>query len=807
MTTEARIESPAEVFHDRDLGWIEFNRRVLHEAEDERTPLLERVKFLAIFSSNLDEFFMKRVGLAKLHEALTDAVATNVNAASALVTDSTSDPAAAGPPSGSLRPFDFAATGPQRYPSARLARIDGPPGPGGQGLFPAQGVSDSDAAGGRSGSPLSDHVEPVVVAGNHASQPADRRTVFREGQDPRALPQLVPLPENGNGGPGPQHCFLRLLDLIRHNLDALFPGMAVLEVMPFRITRSAAVELDDDTAGESVVEMVEEELRQRRFERVIRLEYGPGTSPGLVQLLLAKLGLNDIDAYELAGELDFGDLFAIAGLHRPELRDKPWQPAVPLALGDDDRDIFAVIRNGDFLVHHPYESFDASVERFIRRAAEDPKVLALKMTVYRVGADTPFLDSLIKAAEAGKEVACLVEVTASFDERQNLAIAQALEKAGVHVVYGVVGLKTHCKTTLVVRQDDDGLRCYTHIGTGNYHVKTARLYTDLGLFSCDPVLTGDVVNLFHYITGLSLKRDYHKLLVAPVNIRDRFLEMIQQEIVHQQAGRPAQIIAKMNQLEDRGMCEALIEASRAGVQVDLIIRGLCVLLPGIAGMTENIRVMSIIGRFLEHSRIYYFRNGADNPLDGRFFIGSADWMQRNLSERVEAITPGGSRRTARTAMEVRATGPGRSSPGVGYAIGWHLRATNCFAQREFGRRLGHPAGADGMDPAQLGVGTRRLRRHQPARRSADGHRFGSTVASIFRRTRRLRSIRHRGVGERADCPVGRCHRGRSDAGSQRIAARPGKLPQRSQRGASGSVSVDRRIADRAGCGWCPELSR
>jgi polyphosphate kinase len=279
------------------------------------------------------------------------------------------------------------------------------------------------------------------------------------------------------------------------------------------------------------------------------------------------------------------------------------------------------------------------VERFIRRAAEDPKVLALKMTVYRVGADTPFLDSLIKAAEAGKEVACLVEVTASFDERQNLSIAQALEKAGVHVVYGVVGLKTHSKTTLVVRQDDDRLRCYTHIGTGNYHVKTARLYTDLGLFSCDPELTSDVVNLFHYLTGLSLKRDYHKLLVAPVNMRDRFMAMIHQEIVHRQAGHPAHIIAKMNQLEDRSICEALIEASRAGVQVELIVRGLCILLPGLPGETDNIRVTSIIGRFLEHSRIYYFRNGADNPLDGLFFIGSADCMHRNLSERVEAITP------------------------------------------------------------------------------------------------------------------------------------------------------------------------
>jgi polyphosphate kinase len=414
--------------------------------------------------------------------------------------------------------------------------------------------------------------------------------------------------------------------------------MIVVEVMPFRITRNADMEMEEEDSADNLVELVEEELRQRRFERVVRLEYAAPASPAQLQLLSRKLDLSEADFYEITGELDYTTLFAIAGINRPELRDEPWVPVTPTGL-DEDADLFAVIRCGDLLVHHPYESFDASVAHFIRSAADDPRVLALKMTVYRVGSDTPFLDALIRAAESGKQVACLVEVTARFDERQNLAMAQALEKAGVHVVYGVVGLKTHSKTALVVRQEEDGPRCYAHIGTGNYHVKTARLYTDLGLFTCDPVLTGDVVELFHYLTGRSRKEDYRKLLVAPVNMRQRFLAMIARETEHARAGRPAHIIGKLNQLEDRAVCAALVEASRAGVEIDLIVRGFCVLAPGVPGATERVRVTSVIGRFLEHSRIYYFRNGLAEPLGGEFYIGSADWMRRNLSERVEAVTP------------------------------------------------------------------------------------------------------------------------------------------------------------------------
>jgi polyphosphate kinase len=325
-------------------------------------------------------------------------------------------------------------------------------------------------------------------------------------------------------------------------------------------------------------------------------------------------------------------------LNRPALRDPPWAPLVPAGL-DEDADFFAAIRANDLLVHHPYESFDATVERFSRDAANDPRVVTIKMTVYRLGDDTPFVRSLIKAAETGKQVACLVELKARFDEERNLHWANELQKAGDHVIYGLRGLKTHTKLALVVRREGDGLRCYAHIGTGNYHVKTARMYTDFGLFTADPVITNDVVSLFHHLTGYSRSPSFEKLLVAPINMRERFLGFIDREIEHCEAGRPARIVAKMNQLEDRPVCEALSRASQAGVPIDLVVRGFCCLRPGVPGWTDNVRVRSIVGRFLEHGRVFHFANGQQDPLDGEFLIGSADWMDRNLSRRVEAVTP------------------------------------------------------------------------------------------------------------------------------------------------------------------------
>jgi polyphosphate kinase len=329
----------------------------------------------------------------------------------------------------------------------------------------------------------------------------------------------------------------------------------------------------------------------------------------------------------------------VAGLNIPALRYPPWTPLMPKLLSDADRDFFSIIRAGDVLVHHPYESFSASVERFVRAAVDDPKVLALKMTVYRTGDDSPFIPLLIRAATSGKQVVCLVELKARFDEERNIYWAQTLEKAGVHVVYGIVGLKTHTKTALIVRQEQDGLRAYAHIGTGNYNIQTAKLYTDLGLFTCDPAMTEDIIELFNFLTGRSLKRDYRKMLVAPVNLKSGLTRLFNREIEHQKAGRPARIVAKMNSLEEQDVCEKLYEASQAGMKVDLIIRGFCCLRPGVKGLSENIRVISVIGRFLEHSRIFYFRNGAQDEVDGEFYIGSADWMYRNLLARVEAVTP------------------------------------------------------------------------------------------------------------------------------------------------------------------------
>jgi polyphosphate kinase len=354
---------------------------------------------------------------------------------------------------------------------------------------------------------------------------------------------------------------------------------------------------------------------------------------------MEELQLGDSDIYELQGELEYQDLRPIADLNLPKLRYEPWSPIVPLPLADDESDIFSTIRNADQLIHHPYESFSASVEKFIKSAASDPKVLAIKMTLYRTGDDSPFIHTLIHAAEAGKQVVCMVELKARFDEERNIQLAHELEKAGVHVVYGLVGLKTHTKIALVVREDADGMRSYAHIGTGNYHTQTAKLYTDLSLLTCDTDLTQDIVELFHYLTGRSLKRDYRKLLVAPVNMRERFHGMIQREIEHAKAGRPARIVAKFNQLEERKTIRLLYEASKAGVRVDLLVRGFCCLRPGVPGLSENIRVTSIIGRFLEHSRIFCFQNGQADPIDGEFYIGSADWMYRNLLNRVEVITP------------------------------------------------------------------------------------------------------------------------------------------------------------------------
>ena len=622
-----------EAWIDRDLSWLEFNRRVLSEALDERTPLLERLKFLAIFTSNLDEFYMKRVGAMRTR-AYAGGGAAGIEQFHAHMERLR----AALSPMLEQQAACFERLRPELARHAiRLARWTE--------LTDEQRAEASDYFDlhvSPALTPLSlDPTDPLPFMSNLSTSwgfvlrdPESPEPVIMRVKVPTSLPQWVALK---SGVPAGERCFVSLQELVRENGWKLFPGVAVEHATLFRLSRNADIAIEEDTEN-SIRELVEAQLRQRRFQPVVRLEFGESPRPEIRDGLMDRFELRDSDVYEMHGLLDYTSLFYIASLPVEELRDPPWAPMVPAVL-DDEADLFAVIRNGDLLVHHPYESFDATVERFIRDAANDPAVTTIKMTVYRLGDDTPFVRSLIKAAENAKQVACLVELKARFDEERNLHWANELQKAGDHVIYGMRGLKTHTKLALVVRREGEGLRTYAHIGTGNYHVKTARMYTDYGLFTCDPVITRDVVNLFHHLTGYSREPRFDELLVAPLNMRERFIGLIRREIEHQQAGRPARIVAKMNQLEDLPVCEALCEASQAGVPVDLVIRGFCCLRPGVEGWTENLRVRSIIGRFLEHGRVFHFANGETNPVDGEFYIGSADWMDRNLSRRVEAVTP------------------------------------------------------------------------------------------------------------------------------------------------------------------------
>ena len=623
---------------DRDVGWLAFNNRVLHEALDERTPLLERLKFLAIVTSNLDEFFMKRVsvlrGKARV-EDLEDPVPQTGDARNRLArlrgivkemlagqarcyTDILLPELAR---HGILLSPWERLTAAQREEASRYFDTNVSPALTPLGFDPAHPFPFM--------SNLSTNWAFVLRA-----EDSQEMRVVRVKIPPEIAPWVA---LKSDVAPGDRQ-FVGLEELIRQNAFKLFPGMSIDSATLFRILRNAEVELEDDD-GDSLRDAVTDALRQRRFEPVVRVDFAPGGDMRVRRGLMERFDLSEGDVFDSQGLLDYPDLFQIAGLDVPELRDPSWTPRLPLRLSDSDVPVADAIDAGSILVHHPYESFDASVERFIDEAADDPRTLAIKMTVYRVGDDTPFVRSLIRAAEAGKQVACVIELTARFDEARNLHWAQELEKVGAHVTFGVLGLKTHTKVALVVQKHGADLRCYAHIGTGNYHVKTARLYTDVGLLTREPALATDVVNLFHYLTGFSKAPTFQKLLVAPINMRPRFIEMIDREIAHKQAGRPARIIAKINQLDDVEIAQALCAASRAGVQIDLVIRGFCCLLSGVPGWTENIRVRSVIGRFLEHSRIFHFANGEEDPLSGDYYIGSADWMLRNLSRRVEAATP------------------------------------------------------------------------------------------------------------------------------------------------------------------------
>jgi polyphosphate kinase len=643
-TTEVSLRDPKYYFN-RELSWLEFNDRVLHEALDSRTPLLERLKFLAIFSSNLDEFFMVRVaGLKQQVEAG--------------VTSLTADGRT---PSDQLDGINQRLLPMVKEQHEHFEQILRP-------LLAKQGIYllEYMDLNSEQRTYLQNYFEeqifpvltPLAVDPSHpfpyisnlslnlavvVKDPDQGEEFFARVKVPKVLPRFVALPEplrERQKGKPALWMGVPLEQVIAHNLEFLFPGMNIQEYHPFRITRNADLAVEEDEADDLLL-AIEEGLRKRRLGgSAVRMEIHATVPETLRETLMREMGLQDSDVYEIDGLLGLGDLMSFMGLPLPELKDTHWTPVMPVELrslsGEDDgEDFFSIIRQRDLFVHHPYHSFSGTVQRFITQAADDPNVLAIKMTLYRTSGDSPIVNALIKAAENGKQVAVLVELKARFDEENNILWARKLEQAGVHVVYGIIKLKTHTKIVLVVRQDEKRIRRYVHIGTGNYNPKTARIYTDLGLLSCREDLGADLTDLFNFLTGYSRQRSYRKLLVAPVNLRDRMTTMIQREIEHCRQGNTGRIVAKMNSLVDPKIIATLYEASQAGVQIDLIVRGICCLRPGVVGVSDNIRVVSIVGRFLEHSRIYYFYNQGDEEV----YIGSADWMRRNLDRRVEAITP------------------------------------------------------------------------------------------------------------------------------------------------------------------------
>jgi polyphosphate kinase len=625
--------STSPVAYNRELDWLNFNWRVLHEALDPRTPLLERVRFLAITASNLDEFFRKRVGGLKRQQAaglanlnlqgwapeiqlrlIAEAVIPMLAAQSRCLVEELLPELARY----DVRILDYdELSAPQKLRLQRYYETE---------VYPILTPLAVDP-----GHPFPFISNQSLSLGVILYDGVSGESRFARVKVPANRPRWVAL-EN-------PHHFVPLEQVIHAHLDTLFRGMEIVAAFPFRVTRNAAIERNEEEADD-LLELISEELRERRFAPVVRLEVSDSMPDNMLEILRSELELDQTDIYHMRSFLGLDDLHSLADVNLPHLKYEPWTPLTPVRLAGLDSkarpgEIFSVIRQGDLLVHHPYNSFATSTQQFIEAAARDPQVLAIKQTIYRTSSDSPIINELIQAAGRGKQVAVLVEVKARFDEERNIEWARKLENAGCHVAYGLVGLKTHSKLSLVIRQEEDRLRTYVHVGTGNYNAKTATLYTDFGLFSCNPDLGADVMDLFNFLTGYSRQTDYRKLLVAPVNMRQNFLDLIDGEIDHALAGRTARIVVKMNGLEDPAIVRKLYEASQAGVVIELIVRGNCRLRPGLPQISENIRVTSIIGRFLEHSRIYYFANNGDP----KYYMGSADWMQRNLSERVEAITP------------------------------------------------------------------------------------------------------------------------------------------------------------------------
>ena len=636
MTTEAvppesatELRSP-DLYFNRELSWLDFNARVLELAEDDRTPLLERVKFTAIFASNLDEFFMIRV--AGVHDQV-DAGLTERGA-------------------DGRRPAEVLAEIHNRVRGLNVRHMDCIE----RCLRPA----------------LADHGIRILTYGEASEE---QRAALDERFRAQIFPVLTPLAV-GLGRPFPyisnlslslgvllrdpqtgmqtfarvkvpkemldrfveveEGAFVPLEEVIAANLETLFPGIEVCEFGFFRVTRDADFEIADE--ADDLLQAVEAELRRRRFGEAVRLEIAAGASDAMRDQIISALEIEREEVFDIEGLLDAADLMQLAVLPgHGDLRDPVWSPVTQprLHVEDDDVDVMGAMRNGDLLVHHPYDSVTTSVERFVEQAVHDPDVLAIKLTIYRTSDDTPLLRSLVDATDRGKQAVALVELKARFDEQANLRWAKSLEQAGVHVVYGHPSLKTHTKCILVVRREGDGVRHYVHIGTGNYHPTTARLYTDIGLFTCDPDLGADVADMFNLLTGFARPEGFRKALVAPAHLRDGILHEIEETIAAHEAGRTARIRMKMNSLVDRRCIRALYRASQAGVPVELNIRGICCLRPGVEGVSESISVVSVVGRFLEHSRIYAFERDGET----RVLIGSADLMPRNLDTRVELVAP------------------------------------------------------------------------------------------------------------------------------------------------------------------------
>jgi polyphosphate kinase len=613
-------------FLNRELSTVDFNARVLALAEDRSIPLLERAKFLAIFASNLDEFFQVRVaGLKQQMEAgirtrspdgLTPQEALSAIAAKVVPLAEKHAQLFAE----DVKPaLDAAGMRVLRWRELEPAQRDELNAMFREKIFPVLTPLAVDS--GRPFPYISNLSLNLAVL---LRDPAASRMHFARIKVPPLLPRFVAFSED--------RCFAPLEEVIAANLDQLFPGMEIVEHHTFRVTRNADLEIDD--RADDLLEALEEELSKRRAQPAVRLEVEQTIPPHVLELLMSELEVQTQDVYTLPAPLDLSGLWSLHGVDRPDLKDEPYRPVThpDLSLADEDTSIFELVADRDMMVHHPYESFATSVQRFIEEAASDPDVLAIKQTLYRT-AGSPIVGALIEAAERGKQVVVLIEIKARFDESANIAWARTLEKAGCHVVYGLAGLKTHCKLCLVVRDEGGLLKQYVHVGTGNYNPLTARIYEDLGLFTADPELAAEVAHLFNYITGFSRDKQYRCMVVAPHEMRDRMMSMIEREAESSTPERPGRIIMKMNNLSDAGIVNALYDASQRGVQVDLIVRSICTLRPGVKGLSKNITVRSILGRFLEHSRVYYFDNGGDPQI----YIGSADMMPRNLDTRVEAL--------------------------------------------------------------------------------------------------------------------------------------------------------------------------